>query len=171
MPLYITLWLFSALLLCFTAARLNYTLHLPKGDPLNAGVDFYDPIVAELLVCSILALGFAPFVLGLINGLNGHTSIEMSASVIEVIALAILWLLWLIGSAVASNIWPNLSFCYKFEACRILAAMTAFAWLGWLTICGLLIVGAFPLVQKKRAPAGSGMVEWVVPAAPVSSQV
>ncbi len=34
-------WICSFLLLCFTAARLQYTTHLPKGDPLNRGIDFY----------------------------------------------------------------------------------------------------------------------------------
>lgn len=34
-------WLFSLILLSLTAARLNYTLHLPEGDPLNHGSDFY----------------------------------------------------------------------------------------------------------------------------------
>lgn len=75
-------WVFAALLFIFTAVRLNYTLHLPKGDPLNGGSDFFgmffclrliekrsrlpradlDPIVAHLLVCSMLALGSIPFV-------------------------------------------------------------------------------------------------------------
>ena len=72
-------WAFSVLLFILTCVRLGYTTHLPPGDPLNSGHDFYgtssipfsrtrltqataDPIVAELLVCSILALGTVPFV-------------------------------------------------------------------------------------------------------------
>lgn len=77
-------WLFSAVLLGLTAARLHYTTHLPRGDPLNQGQPFYgtcrahssdafhidvdthsclsDPIVAELLACSILAMVWAPLV-------------------------------------------------------------------------------------------------------------
>lgn len=74
-------WFFSVVVFGLTITRLNYTLHLPKGDPLNHGADFYgklllpprkmtvycsympptDPVVAELLVCSLLAFGFAPF--------------------------------------------------------------------------------------------------------------
>jgi len=169
--LYAILWFFSLIVLSLTAARLNYTLHLPKGDPLNHGADFYDPVVAELLVCSLLAIGFAPFILGLWNGGIIPSSSEVSTAVIEVIALAVLWLLWLIGSGIATNIWPNLSFCYGFEACRILAAMTAFAWLGWLTICALLIISVFPFAKKKRVPIGSNMIQWVETRPPVSSQV
>lgn len=33
--------MFSALLLILTCVRLGYTLHLPRGDTLNGGVDFY----------------------------------------------------------------------------------------------------------------------------------
>ena len=74
--------MFAAIVLILTSVRLNYTLHLPKGDPLNNGVDFFgtrtlhildismlmfgtlvlDPIVAHLLACSLLALGTIPFV-------------------------------------------------------------------------------------------------------------
>ncbi|KAJ2995061.1 hypothetical protein NUW54_g7453 [Trametes sanguinea] len=59
--LYVVLWLFSAVLLGLTATRLHYTLHLPPGDPLNNGNSFYDPIVAELLVTSVLGLLWSSF--------------------------------------------------------------------------------------------------------------
>ncbi|OBZ65452.1 hypothetical protein A0H81_14576 [Grifola frondosa] len=156
LPLYISLWVFSVLLLCFSSVRLNYTTHLPKGDTLNAGIDFYDPIVAELLVCSILALGFGPFVFELIP-----LKVSIEHSRVELTALSILWLLWLIGSAVSSTIWPNLAFCSQFEACRILSAMMAFAWLGWLAICGLLVLCIIPLVRKPPPPSsGPQTAEW-----------
>ncbi|KZT13284.1 uncharacterized protein LAESUDRAFT_719641 [Laetiporus sulphureus 93-53] len=152
LPLYIALWIFSIILLILTAVRLNYTLHLPKGDPLDGGTDFYDPIVAELLVCSVLTLGFALFVFRPPVSLFAHLFPDVSIVVIEVIALAVLWFLWLIGSGIATSIWPNLSWCYQYSACRVLSAMTAFAWLGWLALCGLLVVGMFAVLQKRRAP-------------------
>ncbi|PCH41770.1 hypothetical protein WOLCODRAFT_101178 [Wolfiporia cocos MD-104 SS10] len=163
LSLYIALWLCSALLFVLTIVRLNYTLHLPKGDPLNGGTDFYDPIVVELLVCSLLALGLAPLVLNLLGRYLSNPFTEVSTPVIEVIALGLLWLLWVIGAGVASSIWPSLSFCYNFAACRVLAAMTAFAWLGWLAICGLLVVGMFPFFQKKRDIGATNEVDWVIP--------
>ena len=51
-------WVFSGLLFILTAVRLNYTLHLPRGDPLNGGRDFYG---AFLPPPSQLA---SPFMLG-----------------------------------------------------------------------------------------------------------
>ena len=54
-------WLFSAVLLGLTATRLHYTLFLPPFDPLNNGQPFYDPIVAELLVTSVLALFWSSY--------------------------------------------------------------------------------------------------------------
>lgn len=57
----------------------------------------------------------------------------------EFIVLSVLWLLILVGSAMATHIWPNLpSFCSQYAACRLLDAMLAFAWLGWITITVLL---------------------------------
>jgi len=158
--LYAILWLFSVILLSLTIARLNYTLHLPKGDPLNHGSDFYDPVVVELLVDSFLAFAFVPFVFNL---LNRFLIFSVSKAVIEAIALGILWLLWLIGCGIATSIWPNLAFCYNFEACRVLAAMTAFAWLGWLTICVLLVLSFISVFSKTRdsdLASSDDMVQW-----------
>ncbi|KAH9949149.1 hypothetical protein B0H21DRAFT_840612 [Amylocystis lapponica] len=172
LPLYYTLWLFSGLLLSFTAVRLNYTTHLPAGDPLNNHVDFYahtsarapDPIVVELLVSSILALGFALFVFPVADRFLPDVFLEVRSSIAELIALATLWLFWLVGAAVSSTIWPNLSFCAGFAACRILSAMTAFAWLGWVTICGLLVVTLTEFLQRGREPDEPQQVEWAIPA-------
>ena len=36
------------------------------------------------------------------------------------------------------SMWGKLSFCWNFEACRILTALVAFAWIGWITISALL---------------------------------
>jgi len=58
---YAMLGLFSFILLSLTAARLSYTEHFESDDPLNHGKHFYDPIVAELLVTSILSICWATF--------------------------------------------------------------------------------------------------------------
>ena len=55
-------WLFSVVLLGLCATRLHYTIFLPPFDPLNNGKPFYDPIVVELVVTSVFALFWAPFV-------------------------------------------------------------------------------------------------------------
>lgn len=37
------------------------------------------------------------------------------------------------------KIWPNLpKICSQYEACRILTAMVAFAWIGWITLTVLM---------------------------------
>lgn len=80
----------------------------------------------------------------------------------ELLGLFILWVMWLVGAAIATvsanefahicvaflylvyshpqSIWPNLpSICSQFSACNLLDAMLAFAWLGWLTIFALVV--------------------------------
>ncbi|KAJ3538819.1 hypothetical protein NM688_g6464 [Phlebia brevispora] len=169
LPLYVALWLFSFLLFCFTAARLHYTLNLSKNDPLNGGVRFYDPIVVELLVCSLLALGAAPFVyvfmiipksnalkkpslisLHLVHRVVSHPWLEFPRSMVEPIALSILSFLWIVGCGDSSAIWGNLSWCSEFQPCRILSAMIAFAWLGWVCILGLQLLYLIAWVQARR---------------------
>ncbi|KAI0766199.1 hypothetical protein BD413DRAFT_572214 [Trametes elegans] len=157
LPLYICLWVFAALLLIFTSVRLNYTLHLPHDDPLNGGKDFFDPIVAQLLVCSVIALGSIPFVLQWIPPLITSAA---SANLFELAALSVIWLLWLVGCVVSSSIWPNLMFCYQFAPCRILTAMMAFAWLGWIALVGLIVLAILNAVHKARPASSPMMVEW-----------
>lgn len=41
------------------------------------------------------------------------------------------------------SIWGNLAFCQHFEACRILTAIVAFSWLGWII---LSVIGAVSLM-------------------------
>ncbi|TDL14260.1 hypothetical protein BD410DRAFT_734356 [Rickenella mellea] len=137
--LYIVLWTFALITFALSAARLHYTTHLPKGDPLNHGHRFYDPIVAELLFTSLVTLFWAPFVIHMIHGRHEHR--YMSKVWHELVGLSVLWLFWIVGAAVATSIWPNLPHvCPQFQACRILTAMVAFAWLGWITIFALLVV-------------------------------
>ncbi|RPD54120.1 hypothetical protein L226DRAFT_540300 [Lentinus tigrinus ALCF2SS1-7] len=164
LPLYIILWVFAALLFILTCVRLNYTLHIPNGDPLNGGRNFYDPVVAELLVCSLLTLGSIPFAMGWIPTMFSSAA---SSNLLELAALSILWLLWLVGCCVSTSIWPNLNFCLQFEPCRILTAMMAFAWLGWTALVGLLIVAILNVVHKARPPRSPMMVEWAGGSSPV----
>ncbi|EJC97817.1 uncharacterized protein FOMMEDRAFT_143374 [Fomitiporia mediterranea MF3/22] len=136
--LYIVLWLFSAVLLGLTATRIHYTTHLPPGDPLNQGRHFYDPIVAELMACAILALLWAPLVAHMIHGRREYR--YLSKVWHELLGLFVLWVLWLVGAAIATHIWPNLpAFCSQFQACRVLTAMLAFAWMGWIMLCLLML--------------------------------
>ena len=86
---------------------------------------------------------------------------------VECIALSMLWMMWFIGTAIAtvSNLhllresypdadvminlqtfWGNLGSCGDFSPCRVLTALVAFAWIGWivmLVLLGLTLVHTF----------------------------
>ena len=64
----------------------------------------------------------------------------------------------------SQSIWPSLAFCYQFEACRVLTAMMAFAWLGWIVLVGLIVVAILSAVSKVRPTRSPMMVEWASPA-------
>ncbi|KAF9459408.1 hypothetical protein BDZ94DRAFT_1224808 [Collybia nuda] len=145
--LYFTLGIFSIILFCLSAARLHYTTHLPVGDPLNNGQNFYDPIVAEILVTTIMTVPWCIFIIFCIHKRSENRLVSTFRG--ELIGLAMLWLFWLLGAAIASSIWGDLSFCQQYEACRILTALVAFSWLGWLTITMILAVSLlFSLANK-----------------------
>ncbi|KAI0764129.1 hypothetical protein BC629DRAFT_1293649 [Irpex lacteus] len=135
--LYIVLFLFAAVLLGLTAARVHYTLHIPEGDPLNGGRDFYDPIVIELLVTAALTLLWVPWVIHVIAKTSDYGWVSTFAG--ETVALSILFVMWLVGSAIASGEWGNLHWCQIYKPCRILTAMVAFSWMGFIIIFILLI--------------------------------
>jgi len=136
--LYFILGIFSVILFCLCAARLHYTTHLPIGDPLNGGDDFYDPVVVELLFTTMLTVPWCIFIIYAI-----HKRVEsrlISTFRGELIGLSVLWLFWLVGAAVASSLWGDLSFCHEFNACRVLSTLVAFSWLGWITLTAILAV-------------------------------
>jgi len=141
-PLYLTLWLFSIILLALTAARIDFTNK----------IGFYEQVIAELLVCSLFALLFAPFVLRFVHRYSDHEVLSYHPITVELVALAILWLMWLIGAAVASTDWPDLSACQSSQ-CSLISAILGFAWLGWITIIALIVVATLPYisVSKNRA--------------------
>ena len=113
-----------------------------------------------------------------------------SANLFELASLSVIWLLWLVGCVVSTvstpivlrvslvtgaddigllrraschllqSIWPNLSFCFQFAPCRILTAMMAFAWLGWVALVGLIVIAVLTAVKKARPSRAPLMVEW-----------
>jgi len=140
--LYVLLWVFSAVVLGLTAARLHYTTHpgLPPYDPLNNGLPFYDPIVAELLASSILTLLWTSWVIHVIFRSFEYGRVTSFAS--ELLGLFVLFVLWLVGAAIATTVWGNLKWCWVYEPCRLLTALVAFAWMGWIVLFALLLVSA-----------------------------
>ncbi|KAI0820551.1 hypothetical protein BC628DRAFT_1422879 [Trametes gibbosa] len=138
--LYVLVWLFSAVLLGLTATRLHYTLRLPPGDPLNNGNSFYDPIVAELLVTSVLAMFWSSFIIHVIHRSYDYGRISSFAG--ELVGLLGLFALYLVGAAIASTYWGNLFWCHQFWQCRILTVLVAFAWMCWVLVFALVFVSA-----------------------------
>ncbi|KAL6307319.1 hypothetical protein BKA93DRAFT_727798, partial [Sparassis latifolia] len=141
-------WVVSAVLLGLTAARLYYTTHLPAFDPLNQGVDFYDPIVAELLFSSILTLFWATWVIHVVVR-NFEWGLAVSFAS-ELLGLSVVFVLWLVGAAIATNMWGDLHWCWIYQPCRLLTALVAFAWIGWITILVLLVLSTL-FVTVNRA--------------------
>ncbi|ESK86432.1 hypothetical protein Moror_4939 [Moniliophthora roreri MCA 2997] len=139
--LYITLLVFSFILFALCCARINYTTNLSFEDPLNEGRRFYDPVVVELLVATLLTMGWCAFMIFLyfkdtVNPVIRHYREEL-------IVLLILWLLWLGGAAAASDIWGGLNWCQQFQPCRVLSALLAFAWLGFITLTAIIGVSSY----------------------------
>ncbi|KAJ3975143.1 hypothetical protein EV361DRAFT_550182 [Lentinula raphanica] len=130
--------LFSVVLLGLTAARIHYTTHIPLGDPLNSGQDFYDPIVAELLATSILAILWSWFIIHCIHRRYENRFITTFRG--ELIGLFILWVMYLVGAAIATTFWGNLARCQVFQPCRILTALVAFAWINFIIMTFILFI-------------------------------
>jgi len=134
---YYVLWLFSAVTLGLTAARLHYTLHLPLHDPLNGGVNFYDRIIAEILATAALTMLLIPILIVRIHRRHEHGILSTFGG--ELIALLFLFVLWIVGAAIATRNWGNLNWCHTYSACRLLTAIVAFTWMSWIMVFFLTI--------------------------------
>ncbi|KAF5390702.1 hypothetical protein D9757_002577 [Collybiopsis confluens] len=131
--LYFALALFSIILLGLTAARINYTLGLAVG--------FYDPIVVELLVSSIIAIIWSFFIMHIIHTIRVGGPVTTFRH--ESIGFIIIWIMFLVGAAIATNFWANLSVCFGTFTCDILTAIVAFSWLNFIT---LTLIGIFSML-------------------------
>ncbi|KAH8823699.1 hypothetical protein DL96DRAFT_235045 [Flagelloscypha sp. PMI_526] len=136
--LYTFLAIVSCVLFGLCAARLYYTTHLSKHDPLNHGIPFHDPIVAELIVTAFLTLLWGSSMSCIIGSRSERGLISRFRG--EFIGLFILWLMWLVGAAYSSHLWGNLKSCWSYKACRILTALVAFSWIGWIVLTLLAIM-------------------------------
>ncbi|KAF9075366.1 hypothetical protein BDP27DRAFT_1285954 [Rhodocollybia butyracea] len=155
--LYGALLIFSFILFVLSCARINYTLHLSRGDPLNNGRDFYDPVVPELIFTTLVTMGWSGLMLFLFfKGTLKIRFLRLYGD--ELVGLVILWLFWIGGAAAASTLWGNLSFCQQFQACQVLSALETFAWFGWLTLTAMIIISVVVVIQS-RNNQGKGLAE------------
>ncbi|TFK19558.1 hypothetical protein FA15DRAFT_674325 [Coprinopsis marcescibilis] len=120
----------------FCCARLNYTTTLSRDDSLNNGRSFHDPVIPELLFTSLIAMPWAGFMIYSIH--KRYENRYLSKFRDEIIGLAVIWLFWMVGTGIATSMWGSLGWCQHINACRILTALVAFCWLGWLALTALL---------------------------------
>jgi len=143
---YLALWVFSAVTLGMAAARLHYTLHLPAHDPLNHGVDFYDPIIAEIIATAGLTLLFTPLLIVRIHKRHDHGFLSTFGG--ELVGLIILFVLWIVGAAIATQQWGRLNWCHMYSACRLLTAIVAFTWMSWIMTLFLTVSCIWYIVRN-----------------------
>ncbi|KAJ3767996.1 hypothetical protein FB446DRAFT_753050 [Lentinula raphanica] len=137
--LYATLLVFTFILFVLCCVRINDTLQ----------VNFYDPVVAELLFTSIVTMLWCALMLCIFF----VTTLKFEFLRLywqELIGLVILWFFWIGGAAAASSIFGDLSACQQFRACQILSALLAFAWLGWITLTVMLIISIVVMITATR---------------------
>jgi len=131
----------SLALLGLTAYRVHHTKKL-------AG--FYDPIVVELMVTAVLTMLWVPFaILGLLR--RAVSSMTTGALHTEALGLFVLWVMWLVGSAIATNKWPSKAFCGFGKQCNVLIAIVA---LGWVAFGLLTLIVIAALMHYAAAHAG-----------------
>ncbi|KAH6888238.1 hypothetical protein BKA70DRAFT_1121908 [Coprinopsis sp. MPI-PUGE-AT-0042] len=145
--LYIALFIFSLFVFILSCVRLGYTTRISSNDPLNGGRPFHDPVVAELLFTSLIAMPWSAFVIYSIH--KRYENRWVSRFREELVGLGILWLFWMVGTAIATSIWPNLSWCSSFSPCQVLSALLAFCWLGWIALTALLVITLIFVVVNK----------------------
>ncbi|KZV92879.1 hypothetical protein EXIGLDRAFT_717843 [Exidia glandulosa HHB12029] len=146
--LFVFLWLLACVLLGLSADRIWYTRHLPTGDPLNNGKPFYDPIIAELLFTTSLAILWIPWILLAIG--RRREGLRRYSFTHSVVGLFILTVLFIVGAAVSAHFWGGLSWCHRYWQCRILTALVGVAWAAAL-VSLLLFILEFHYAWRHRA--------------------
>jgi len=133
MPLYALLWVVSVILLGLTGFRVEHTRHIGK---------FYEPIIVELLVTSALTILWVPFAAWSLNNLRAASAsgTGLTRTHPEPHGNFILWVMWLVGAAIATNDWPTAAVRGVGKQSRILAAILAFGWTGFALLTLIFVV-------------------------------
>ncbi|KAL1695449.1 hypothetical protein GGG16DRAFT_99763 [Schizophyllum commune] len=146
--LYALLTLLSITLAGLTITRIVNTESVPPP-----GRGSYDKVTAELLASSLLTI---PWAIHAIHSLRRRIDTGFGRSFAhELGALLVLWLLWLIGAAVATSHWTDQYSCWYQFSCRLLTAITAIAWSGFAIITFLVIASA--ILGSKKGGFGKPM--------------
>ncbi|KAL5525448.1 hypothetical protein ACEPAF_9318 [Sanghuangporus sanghuang] len=131
--LYTFLWTASVVQLGLTGWRVHHT---------ESTIGDYDPIIVELLVTAALTILWIPVAIvapvrkskDLLPG-SGYGTLG-----IETCGNFVLWVMWLVGGAIATNKWPTRAIAGSGKDGHILITIVAFSWLcfGALTIVKFL---------------------------------
>ncbi|KAF9262045.1 hypothetical protein L218DRAFT_929996 [Marasmius fiardii PR-910] len=126
---YFALSLFAIILLGLCATRINNTLK----------AHFHERIVAELLASAALTILWSWFIFHAIHARREGGFISTFRG--EMIGSFILWILLLVGAAIATSNFGDLSGCNSFS-CMLITALIAFAWITWGTLTLLMLTSA-----------------------------
>jgi len=66
----------------------------------------------------------------------------------ELIVLLMLFILWIVGAAIATQKWGDLGWCRIFTACRLLTAIVAFTWMSWIMTLFLTVSCIWYIVRN-----------------------
>ncbi|KAF8218048.1 hypothetical protein K438DRAFT_1747286 [Mycena galopus ATCC 62051] len=156
---YTLIWALAAAALGLTAARIHFT---------RSNFRTHEAIVAEILVTSILTLLWVPVTLifhrrapddlnargGLGGGRFGGLHHESSGNIV-------LWLMWLVGAAIAAHHWPTRTFVGFGRQGDMLLAIVALAFVefGLLTMVKVLALMEYSALGVSSLAANPGVVE------------
>ncbi|KAF9039829.1 hypothetical protein BJ165DRAFT_1494304 [Panaeolus papilionaceus] len=151
--LYACLFVTSVVLLGLTGYRIHYTKNLDGGDILTNQSHFYDPIIAELVSTSSLAILASLWFMTAIAARIGRGPLGTYMS--ELLSLFIIWVMFLVGAAITTHKWNNLKWCRGgFKTCRILETIKAFSWICWGFTTFLLLASIANMMRNRHTPAG-----------------
>ncbi|KAJ7641930.1 hypothetical protein FB45DRAFT_1054311 [Roridomyces roridus] len=148
--LYSLIWVIAVIELGLTASRIHYT---------RSNFNTHDPIVAELLITSFLTLLWVPLTFFFHRRVPGaDTSRDRFGGLHhESLGTLLLWLMWLVGAAIATHHWPNRSAVGSGIHADILLAIVAFSWVVFalLTIVGMLAWMEYSVISALAMGSGA----------------
>ncbi|KAJ2916359.1 hypothetical protein MD484_g4070, partial [Candolleomyces efflorescens] len=146
------LWCCAVVLLGLTAYRIHYTKRSNTGDVLTSRTHYYDPIIVELLVTSILTFIGSLAIIAMIASRMGGPKSFMG----ELLFLFIVWVMFLVGAAITTHKWLHLKWCRGSQkVCRILETIKAFSWICFGLISFLMLFAIADYFWSRHRKGGS----------------
>ncbi|KAJ2929608.1 hypothetical protein H1R20_g7494, partial [Candolleomyces eurysporus] len=149
------LWCCAVVLMALTAYRIHYTKGRDSGDILTLRTHYYDSVIIELLVTSILTFLGSTIVIVLIAGRMSGSKSFMG----EMLYLFIVWVMFLVGGSITTHKWLHLRWCRgSYKVCRILETIKAFSWIcfGLLSFLMLFAVADYFWSRHKKGGSAYG---------------